>query len=141
MLARTQGLQRQKGRSTGTGKGLDRQETMALSDTVRHQADLLMTAYCERRVPPHVRDKVRMHHEVQGDSVTLFEDRPHLNKPGEWTHVPIAQFRFDQKSGRWGLYCADRNTQWQFYRKVKRSSDLELLLKAVDADVTGIFFG
>ena len=100
-----------------------------------------MTAYCERRVPLHVRDQLRMHHEIQGDSVTLFEDRARLNKPGEWTHMPIAQFRFDQRRGRWALYCADRNTQWLFYPRAKPSSDLELLLRAVDEDVSGIFFG
>ncbi len=114
---------------------------MALSDTVRHQADSIMTAYCERRVPLHVRDKVRMHHECRGDSVTLFEDRPYWDNPKEWSHMPIAQFRFKRETGKWVLYCADRNSKWHVYDIAKPSSNLERLLKAVDEDGTGIFFG
>ena len=113
---------------------------MALSDTVKHQADEIMSSYCERRVPMHVRDQVRMHHEFRGDSVTLFEDRPRWDNPKEWIHHPIAQFRFD-KNGKWTLYCADRNSRWHLYTIAKPSSNLGTLLKAVDEDQTGIFFG
>jgi len=100
-----------------------------------------MTSYCERRVPPHVRDQVRMHHEFRGDSVTLFEDRPRWDKPEVWIHNPIAQFRFEKDGGRWTLYCADRNSKWHLYEIAKPSSDLESMLRAVDEDRTGIFFG
>ncbi len=31
---------------------------MALSDTVRHQADSVISEFCERRVPLTIRDKV-----------------------------------------------------------------------------------
>ena len=114
---------------------------MALSDTVRHQADSIMAAYCERRVPLHVRDQVRIHHEFRGDAVTLFEDRPRWDKPEQWIHQPIAQFRFNRDDGKWTLCCADCNTKWHLYDLAKPSSKLESLLKEVDEDPTGIFFG
>jgi hypothetical protein len=114
---------------------------MALSDTVKHQADDIMAAYCERRVPAHVRDQVRMHHEFRGDTVTLFEDRPCWDNPKEWSRMPIAQFRFNKNTGKWTLYCADRNSKWHLYDIAEPSSNLETLLRAVDEDRTGIFFG
>jgi len=114
---------------------------MALSETVKHQADMLLKAFCKRRVPPEVRDQIRMSHEFRADTATLFEDRPRWNKPTEWIHMPIAQFRFDKKTGRWTLYCADRNSRWHLYDVVSPTTDLGLLLKEVDKDPTGIFFG
>ena len=100
-----------------------------------------MDAYCERRVPDHVRDQVRMHHEFHGDSITLFEDRPFWKNPKEWTHMAIAQLRFDKDTGKWTLYCADSNFRWHRYNIAESSGDLELLLKVIDEDPTGIFFG
>jgi hypothetical protein len=114
---------------------------MSLSDIAKQKADQIMSAYCERRVPMHVRDQVRMHHEFRGDSVTLFEDRPYWKNPNEWSHMPIAQFRFSKQTGQWTLYCADRNSKWHLYDIARPSSNIERLLKAVDEDVTGIFFG
>jgi hypothetical protein len=114
---------------------------MALSDTVRHQADQIMSKYCEGRVPLSVRDQVRMHHEVRGNAVTLFEDRPFWDNPKHWSHMPIAQFRFANDTRKWTLYCADRNSKWHLYTIAKPSSNLETLLNAVDEDPTGIFFG
>ncbi|MHB1050722.1 MAG: DUF3024 domain-containing protein [Bacteroidota bacterium] len=114
---------------------------LALSDTVRHQADSIMTAYCGRRVPLEVRDQIRLHHEFRGDTVTLFEDRPGWKNPETWTHQPIAQFRFNSDDGQWTLYCADRNSRWHLYDLVQPTSNLEKLLKAVDEDQTGIFYG
>lgn len=114
---------------------------MPLSDTVRYQAETILTEYCRNRVPPHLREQIRMHHEVRGETVTLFEDRPRWNDPSEWTHNPVAQFRFDIENGQWSLYYADRNSRWHRYDPVKPSSSLEQLLKAIDDDPSGIFFG
>jgi len=114
---------------------------MPMSETVKHHADLLLIAFCELRVPQEVRDQVKMSHEFRANTVTLFEDRPRWNKPSEWVHMPIAQFRFDTKSGRWTLYCADRNSRWHLYELVSPTSNLGVLIREVDKDPTGIFFG
>ncbi len=100
-----------------------------------------MKTYCDRRVSVEVRDKIQMHHEFRGETVTLFEDRPRWNNPEEWTHQAIAQFRFNMRSGKWTLYCADQHGTWHIYTIVKPTSNLEILLSAVDDDPTRIFFG
>ena len=70
---------------------------MALSETVKHQAETRLRAFCERRVPVEVRDKVNLTYEFRGNSVTLIENRPWFRDPGKWIAMSIAQFRFDLK--------------------------------------------
>lgn len=53
----------------------------------------------------------------------------------------IAQFRFDEETRVWALYCADRNTKWHEYYGLEPNKDLDALLKEVDADPTCIFWG
>ena len=114
---------------------------MSLSDTVKHQVGTVLRAFCKRRVPREVRDKVRLTYGIRGNAVTLYEDRPRGKDPGQWGHMAIAQFRFDQANEEWTLYCADRNSKWHEYLEVDSTSRFESLLVEVDKDPTGIFFG
>jgi len=56
---------------------------MSLSETVKHQVETVLRAFCERRVPPEVRDKVRLTYDFRGNAVTLYEDRPRWKDPSE----------------------------------------------------------
>jgi hypothetical protein len=47
--------------------------------------------------------------------------------------------RFD--GGVWTLYCADSNGRWWLYDHAAPARDVAPLLAAIDADVTGIFWG
>ena len=114
---------------------------MALSETVRHKVESLLRSFCEKRVPLEVRDQVRLTYAFRGTSVTLYEDRVGWKDPTKWTHMPIAQFRFNGKKAQWSLYCADRNSRWHEYLDIDPTSRLDVLLQEVDKDPTGIFFG
>lgn len=114
---------------------------MSLSDTVRHEVETRLRLFCEKRVAPEVRDRVKLTYGFRGNSVTLYEDRVGWRDPARWTHMPIAQFRFDERTGQWTLYCADRNSRWHEYGEIEPTSRFELLLEEVDRDPTGIFFG
>jgi hypothetical protein len=114
---------------------------MALPENVRETAAWKLAMYCERRVPQSVRDHIQLQYRFRGNSVTLFERRPALLEPGIWTEFAVAQFRFDPGTSRWTLYCRDRNGRWHGYDKVDASSDLADLLREVDEDSTGIFWG
>lgn len=60
---------------------------------------------------------------------------------GEWASMPVAQFRYDTDTQLWSLYWADRNSRWDRYWDLDPESTLEPLLKEVEADPTGIFWG
>ncbi len=112
-----------------------------LPQEVRRSAEALLGAFCERRVPLHVRDKVRLSFRVRGNSVSLVEKRAPWRGNGSWVDIPRAQFRYDAGSHRWTLYGTDRNGRWHAYDEVAPTSDLSLLLAEIERDTSGIFFG
>lgn len=111
---------------------------MALPELTKKLVEKTLTAYCENRFPSHVRDQVRLVFKFRGNNVTLLESRPSIHTPEIWVDVSIAQFRFDE-SKKWTLFCCDRNSKWHIYDA--EPSNFEKLLKEVDADPTGIFWG
>ncbi len=114
---------------------------MALSELTKRQVDKALAAYCKAKVPAYLKDEVRVDFKYRGNSVTLFEERPAFDRPDTWVDIIVAQFRFDPKPMKWTLYCADRNSKWHLYDEIEPSNKIEDLLKEVDQDPTGIFWG
>lgn len=114
---------------------------MGLPEITKKKVEKTLGAFCERRVPPHVRDKIQLKFFFRGDSVTLFEERPRWDDPKEKTQLNVAQFRFDEATAKWSLYCRDRNSKWHLYQGIKQGASLDYLIDEVDKDPTGIFWG
>jgi hypothetical protein len=114
---------------------------MAIPDTVRIVIESILVSYIEQKIPPHVRDKVRLSYRFRGNTITLFENRPAFRTPDRWTDSAIAQFRYDPGGNRWTLYCADRNSRWHKYDDLEPNEEFDVLLQEVDEDPTGIFWG
>jgi hypothetical protein len=114
---------------------------MPFPELIKHGVGKKFAAFCERRVPPHIRDQIRLIFKFRGNTVTLIETRPYFMDPSIWTESPVAQFRFDIDKKVWCLYCRDRNTRWHFYDLVKPSANLDDLIAEVDRDPTCIFWG
>jgi hypothetical protein len=113
---------------------------MPLPKHVQENVEQAMTDYCARRVPEHLHDQVRVGFQIRGTSLTLFEERPQFRQPHEWVKLVVAQLRYDERTGEWSLYCADRNSRWHLYDAAP-ARDIRSLLREVDADPTGIFWG
>jgi len=114
---------------------------MPLPEFTRKLVETRLSIYCENRIPVTVRNKVRLAFKIRGNNVTLYETRPYFMDPSVWTESPIAQFRFDDETKRWNLYCCDRNSKWYLYSEIDSSANFDDLLKEVDRDPTGIFWG
>jgi hypothetical protein len=114
-----------------------------LPELVKLAAVRQVERFCDSRVPEHARDEVRLEFVVRGNSITLVERRaPWRSDVGpEWSSLTIAQLRYDAEAGAWSLYCRDRNERWFPYTEAHTHSDVAPLLEAVDADLTGIFWG
>jgi hypothetical protein len=100
-----------------------------------------LSKYCTNRIPKYARDKVRLIFNIKGNRFTLIETRPYFQDPSIWTKSLIAQFRFDNEKKQWLLYSIDQNNKWQLYDLVQPSTDFDVLLKVLDRDPTGIFWG
>jgi hypothetical protein len=114
---------------------------LALPELTKKRVESLLADFCEKRVPAHVRNQIKLTFEFRGDTATLFEDRPVWNDPSRWAHSAVAQFRIDSETLKWTLYCRDRNSKWHLYQGINATAALEELLAEVDRDPTGIFWG
>jgi hypothetical protein len=114
---------------------------MPLPDDIRDGVQQMLQLYCEARIPERVRHQLRLSFKIRGNYVTLIEQRPAMFDPPNWIDIVVAQFRFRTEDSKWMLYWADRNSRWHEYDDLLPSSNLEDLLREVDRDPTGIFWG
>ncbi len=114
---------------------------MSLSEFERRRIAAILADYCERRVPAHVRDRVRMGFAFRGDTVTLHEEQPGFQDPTRWIRSPIAQFRRHKTTRAWQLFWLDRNRRWHAYTLIPAAREFVTLLQEVDRDSTRIFYG
>jgi len=114
---------------------------MALPQFVKARVEFKLKSYCDNRVSPEVRDKVRVCFRIEEDSVTLYEERPALMKPGTLVESNVSKFEYDAKTTMWTLYCRDQYSHWHKYDVFEPSLDFDDLLQEVEEDPTGIFWG
>jgi len=114
---------------------------MALSEAERAKIEKRLTAYCEARIPPDVRNQVRLGYRVQGHSAVLFEERPAFRPPHQWREFNVAKLRWVGTQQQWRLYCQFRDLRWHEYEPRPGARQFDTLLLEVDRDPTGIFWG
>jgi len=115
---------------------------MSLPVLTLHLARSKLTAYCTQKLPPELRDQVKLELEFEGDAIILVEARPHFRNHGVWTRLPVARFRYNQGSGTWSLDSPHIGAPeaWRPY-PAKPERDLGQLIRLLDADDTGAFWG
>ena len=114
---------------------------MALSEIQHRHVSQLLTEYCEARVPPTVRDQVRLGFRVLDHAVVLLESRPSIQSPHDWVDLDIAKFRYVKSTGTWKLSCKFRDDRWRAYKPLPEAATFEELLREVEEDPTCIFLG
>ena len=113
---------------------------MPLHKLLRTVVEMQLADYCDRRVPVHLRDRVRMTFRIHGNYVTLFEERRLPDSETRWARYRIAQFRYDEDTSMWSVYWENGADRWERY-DAPPSRSLKDLLKVVDANPRGCFFG
>jgi len=96
---------------------------------------------CRTCSPPGHADELRTVYEVEGHSVTMYEERPPWDGVGEWTRRGIARFRFYRSRREWQLYWMRQDLRWHLYDPDEMPADLDSLVAVVEADKFGAFFG
>ncbi len=97
--------------------------------------------YCEKRIPPHLRNELRLEVETRGRSITIFEHRPPWRPDfgPDWSKREIAQIRYDPETLTFTLYWADRNGRWLEYPEIGPTGDVDLLLREIEDNRSGAF--
>lgn len=114
---------------------------MPLTEFTKKLIENKLNDYCERKIPIDVRDQIKLTYKIVGYKINLVEMRPYYRDPAIWMETPIAQFRFDRDLHKWSLFSIDRNDKWHLYDLIKPSADFNDMLKALDNDQTGTFWG
>jgi len=114
---------------------------MPLSEFGKKRIEKIFTDYCENKIPPHVRDKIRIEFQIRSDEVSLIECRAPWRREGEWTSMKVARFKKDPKTETWQLYWADRNDRWKAYPPLPYHRGIEKLLAEVEKNENGAFWG
>ena len=99
--------------------------------------------WCQQRVPPPIRDQVRVECDIGTRHLTIVECRPPWREGigPEWTRVPIARLRYTQATNTWTLYWRDRNLRFHRYDQLPPSPGINDLLTEIDRDPIAIFWG
>jgi hypothetical protein len=114
---------------------------MAFSDLELKRIDRTIGALCRRVTRPEHADKLRFVFQVDGHSVSIYEDRAPWDSVGDCTRMGVARFRYTRTRERWTLYWMRRDLRWHVYDPDAMPADLESLVALVDEDRYGAFFG
>jgi hypothetical protein len=108
-------------------------ELEIIDDTIR--------ALSQRISPPRLAGKLRFVCEIDGHSASIIEERPPWEGSGEWTRMPCAKFRYVRTQAMWTLYWMRRDRKWHVYDPETKKRDLPTLVRVVEEDKYGAFFG
>jgi hypothetical protein len=99
--------------------------------------------WCEQRVPPYIRDKLRIECEPGLRHLTIVERTPLWadDRDRAWTRSPVARLRYTKANRTWTLYWRDSNSRFHRYDRIPPASHVEALLQEIDLDPTAIFWG
>lgn len=99
-----------------------------------------IAAWCEQRVPTHLRDQVRVELRSRGTAVTIIERRPPWSPDAGagWSVQPIAQLRYEP-DGHWTLHWVDGMDRWHAVDAVPPAADPAELLTVIDRNPGGVF--
>jgi hypothetical protein len=111
---------------------------MALSEFTLKLVEKKLGDYCQGRVLEALCHSVRIGYAIEGDLVTLFEERRGLLDPEKWVRLDMARFQFDPRTKKWSLYYVDTDSVWHSYY-LKPRADIEIFLREIDEDPVSVF--
>ena len=114
---------------------------MAFSEIELKRIERTVGVLCERRSPPDFRDELSVGYKVSGHDIVIFEHRPRYGKRVGVTDSPVAKIKFVRKAGEWRLLWRRADLKWHSYKPLPSSKEIERLVKEVDEDPYGCFFG
>jgi Protein of unknown function (DUF3024) len=114
---------------------------MAFTEREIEQIQRIVGSFCEQRVPDHVKDKVRLSYSITSNAVIICEKRRLRDGLSEWTEIEIAKLRYVRKRNEWELYWKRASGKWWPYEPYSASRTLSAMIKEVDLDSDGCFFG
>lgn len=94
-----------------------------------------------RRPPEHIRNELDLGYRIEGQSVEIFEIRPHWRDPSAKIETPVAKATFVKAEGCWKILWQRADLKWHGYEPMPKVKSLSDFLNIVAEDTHGCFFG
>jgi len=95
----------------------------------------------KRPEDPEIRAQLDFHYSYDGKVAILFEIRPVWRMPDKLHHIEFAKIRFYKSKQEWYLYWMRASGKWELYEPFPKATHLEQLIKIIDKDAYGCFYG
>jgi len=96
---------------------------------------------CSEKSPAHLKNKLRFEYEIEKQNVIIYEVRPAWDNPVEFIRAPMAKITYVISQKVWKLYWQRANLKWVSYEPSESFQELRDLVKEIDNDIYGCFFG
>ena len=114
---------------------------MAMPQLLQKQVEKLLSTFCKSRVPSWLKEELRLDFAIEGEAATVYQEHRRCQGSCEWFRFPLAQFRYSTELNQWTLHHPGKVQRWELYLNIKPSLNLSRLIKEVDTDPLGLFWG
>ncbi len=114
---------------------------MVLANIDLQKIKIKIGRFCSEKTPEHLKDQLRFEYEIEKQNVIIYEVRPFWKDPSEFIKMPIAKLTYVNSRNIWKLYWKRANDKWTLYETRRSATDLGSMLKEIDEDSFGCFFG
>jgi hypothetical protein len=101
----------------------------------------LVGGFCDKRIPDHLRNQIKILYSVRGHEVKIIESRPTMTNSHLWAETPIARLQYDPKTLEWQLYWMRASGKWYRYSGLEPTSNLRSLIDTIAEDRHSVFWG
>lgn len=114
---------------------------MALSEFEIKRYQKIMDEFLARRRPPaYMREELDLGYRIEGQSIEIFEIRPHWRNAQEKVELAIAKTTYVKQKDLWKVFWQRSDLKWHPYDVEPEAATLEEFLAIVDEDEFDCFF-
>jgi Protein of unknown function (DUF3024) len=115
---------------------------VTLSEFEAKRCEKLVAQFAEaRRPPPHVRNELDIAFRIHGQSIEIFEIRPHWRDKAKMLNHPIAKATYNKSKRSWKVFWRRADLKWHSYKPKPEVASIEDFLALVKEDAHACFFG
>jgi hypothetical protein len=115
---------------------------MALTELEVKRCERALARFLERRrPPPGIRPRLDIGYRISGQSVEIFEIRPHWLDRSKKRESPVAKATYVRARKLWRVFWMRRDLKGHGYQPQPETRSLDEFLEVVDRDEWSCFFG